>query len=199
MQTDSPGPAFWGLDGCNMDEDFAFCIWHETLEEWEQEQREMEESARRWEAKEAERKRLGVEYLEGGYADADYVWKRSFSATDTPGTPMVMRLFAIGSHLSELIVDLKEPTVQRDLIDRLSRAFGNLRDVCQSSDPAKTDALIEPVIASFCDALDAVAATRADLASKCDDLQKRLRRFLEPPGQIDDDLRNAFDEEDLPY
>jgi hypothetical protein len=33
------GPVFWHLDGCNMDDDFAFSF-HRTREEWEAEQRE---------------------------------------------------------------------------------------------------------------------------------------------------------------
>ncbi|WP_459557222.1 hypothetical protein [Lacunimicrobium album] len=41
-----PGPVFWHLDGCNMDDDFAFSIYHRTYEEWEQEQREWEQWSR---------------------------------------------------------------------------------------------------------------------------------------------------------
>ena len=40
MMADMPGPVFWHLDGCNMDDDFAFDIRHRTREEWEAEQRE---------------------------------------------------------------------------------------------------------------------------------------------------------------
>jgi hypothetical protein len=36
------GPAFWGLDGCNMDDDFAFSF-HRTREEWDAERRKWEE------------------------------------------------------------------------------------------------------------------------------------------------------------
>ena len=39
MMADMPGPVFWHLDGCNMDDDFAFDISHRTREEWEAEQR----------------------------------------------------------------------------------------------------------------------------------------------------------------
>jgi len=204
MQAEMPGPAFWGLDGCEMDEDFAFSMWHDTYEQWEQEQREDEESAKRWRAKEAERRRLGVAYPSGGHADPDSVWKTSFSAPESPGEPTIMRLFAIGSHLSELIVDLKEPSEApgpsepRGLIDRLSRVFGNLREVAQSADPATADALIQPVLASFCDTLDAVGDARPDLTPKCSNLQHRLRRLLEPPDETDD-AADVFDDDDLPY
>mgnify|MGYP007073180517 FL=1 len=39
------GPVFWHLDGCNMDDDFAFSF-HQTREEWEAEQRRWSELSR---------------------------------------------------------------------------------------------------------------------------------------------------------
>ncbi|MCE9556425.1 MAG: hypothetical protein K8T91_24005 [Planctomycetes bacterium] len=42
------GPGFWCLDGCEMDEHFAFSMFHDTLEEWEQDQRECEERIRQF-------------------------------------------------------------------------------------------------------------------------------------------------------
>lgn len=53
MQADLPGPVFWLLDGCNMDDDFAFSF-HCTPEEWEVEQREYEEFSCRLNEREAE-------------------------------------------------------------------------------------------------------------------------------------------------
>jgi hypothetical protein len=197
MQAELPGPMFWGLDGSNMDDDFAFSIYHRTYEEWEEEQRRHEEFDRRFEAREAERKRLGVECPGGGYADPDMVWKRSFSAAESRGDSVLMRLFAIGSHLTELIVDLKQPNEDRALIDRLSRDFGNLREVAQSIDEAAANSLIEPVVDRFCDTLTAVTAARADLDRKCADLQDRLRRFTDPADEVDDE--DAISDLDLPF
>lgn len=42
---DQFGPVFWDLDGCNMDDDFAFSF-HRTRDEWEAEQRKFEEWSR---------------------------------------------------------------------------------------------------------------------------------------------------------
>lgn len=39
MMADMSGPFFWHLDGSNMDDDFAFDIYHRTREEWEEEHR----------------------------------------------------------------------------------------------------------------------------------------------------------------
>lgn len=199
LQADLPGPTFWNLDGCNMDDDFAFCIWHETYEEWEQERREWEEHDRKWNAQQEERKRLGVESSGGGYTNPDYVWRESFSASKSLGQSMFMRLFAIGSHLCELTVDLKQPNEERNLIDRLSCAYGNLREVAQSSDVELGSALIEPVLNNFICVLEAVTDARPDLAEKCTDLQCALGRFLEPPVPNNDEPEEFDNELDLPF
>lgn len=192
MQAELPGPMFWHLDGCNMDDDFAFAIWHRTPQDWEQEKREHEEFSRQFEAREAERKRLGLDFPSGGYADPDHLWPARFSSSQSAHDSAYARVFAIGSRLCELIVDLKQSTQERDLIDRLSRVFGNLREVALQSDPALGEALIDPVISSFCEALDCISLARPDLTAKCADLQDRLHRFTEPPAisddQCDDDL-----------
>lgn len=60
MMGDMPGPWFWHLDGCNMDDEFAFDIYRRTREEWEEERRGWEEHSRRFDAEWSERKRLGV-------------------------------------------------------------------------------------------------------------------------------------------
>lgn len=115
------------------------------------------------------------------------------------GQSVFMRLFAIGSHLCELIVDLKAPTEDRGLIDRLSRAYGNLRQVAQSPDLAMSDALIEPVLACFAETLDGVATARPDLADKCASLQEALRRFLEPPAPVEDEPEGPEGDLEFPF
>lgn len=190
MSAEMPGPAFWGLDGCNMDDDFAFDMFHETYEEWQTEQERQAERDRKWKAQEAERERLGVKYPS--------VWKSSYTAEPSPGDPPVLRLFAIGTHLSELMVDLRESsaTGRDELVDHLSRDFGNLGDVAQAAEPAAAEALLEPVVERFCESLDAVAAALPELEPKCSDLQARLRRFGEPVTA--QDATDMFGD-DIPY
>lgn len=198
MQAELPGPVFLHLDGSHMDNEFAFSLWHETYEEWEQEQREREDFSRRFDARYEEQQRLGVEYPGGGYADPDFAWKRSFSAPESSEAPLSVRLFAIGSYLSELIVDLKAPPrdascdrsretrKSHTLVDRLTRVFRNLRKVVGSPDCDNARDVILPVLTDFRDALDIVAGERPDLAIKCVDLRNRLGRFLEPPSETSD-------------
>jgi hypothetical protein len=212
MQADMPGPFFWHLDGCNMDDEFAFSF-HATQQEWDDERREWEEHSRRFNAERAECERLGVKYPGSGYSDPDYTWDETFSKPDKKGDSVFLRLFSIGSQLAGLIADIKMPfaeselpTERRDFITRLSRDFGNLRELAQSHDVAKTTALMEPVLDRFCESLDAVSVAYDDLAQECERLQSRLLRFLEPPPdfahetdlEVDEGEDDEFDH-DLPF
>ncbi len=99
MQAEMPGPVFWHLDGSHMDDDFAFSLSHETVEEWEQERREWEDFNRRFAAREAVIKRLRVKFPGDGdsWVNPDILWNMSFSTLHCSGEPLPMRLFAIGS------------------------------------------------------------------------------------------------------
>ncbi|HJT34844.1 MAG TPA: hypothetical protein VJ783_22645 [Pirellulales bacterium] len=193
MMADMPGPMFWHLDGSNLDDDFAFSF-HRTRDEWEEEQRRYEEHSRRFNAELAARKELGVDYADRANPA---VWRRSGAAQDSPGLPLEARLFGVGSDLAELIVDLKQPPEDRELIDRLSRDFGNLRAVLRSGEASLVDALFEPVIERFCETLDAVAAARDALDEKCADLQDRLRRFLGPLEEFESPM--DFGDDEIPF
>jgi hypothetical protein len=205
MMADMPGPMFWHLDGCNMDDEFAFSIYERTQAEWDEKQRDYEEFNRRFDEKQAEKKRLEVDYPTGGEHASDSIWKRSYSADDAE-VPVGVRLFGIGGHLADLIVDLKSPprrkrfgdqttdvretsdvsTVDpRPLIDGLNRDFGNLREVLQTSDVSVAATLFEPVVNRFCDTLSDIATAREDLQTECEELQEQLRRLLEPTEPYD--------------
>jgi hypothetical protein len=199
MAADLPGLAFWGLDGSGMDDEFAFDITHRTLEEWEEERRSWDDFHRKFEAQREERERLGVTPPSDDCYSAESVWRRSFVAKDTPGTPLPLRLFAIGTLLSELTVDIKDADGERALIDDLSREFGNLREVLQSDDDSLVQSLAGPVLDRFCDTLSEVAAAHADLREKCEDLQMRLGRFLEPPSDKPDLPERWQSDDDIPF
>jgi hypothetical protein len=106
MQAELPGPVFWNLDGCNMDDDFAFSF-HRTRAGWEAEQREYKELSRRFHEREAARQRLRGEDSGAGWTESEGVWHSSFAAPEAPDEPVSLRLFTLGAHLAELITDLK--------------------------------------------------------------------------------------------
>ena len=201
MMADMPGPVFWFLDGCNMDDDFAFDFYHPTREEWEEDQRESQEYAKRFEAEWAERQRLGMTGFGPAESGETSVWSSSFSVGDAADVPLGIRLFGIGGHLAELIADLRgeadghptEPEAQQ-LIDTLNRDFGNLREVLQNSEPTLAAALIDPVIDRFAESLSAVASARADLSAKCESLTGSLAKFLDPSSS-----KSAWESGDADY
>jgi hypothetical protein len=178
MMGDMPGPTFWSLDGCNMDNEFAFSF-HRTREEFDAEQREYEEFNKRFNERRAEQNRLGVTSPGGGWMDPDYAWENSFSPDQAPDMPIALRLFTIGSKLCDLIVDLKHPTEDREHIDKLNRDFANLRETAQSTDRSFGEAVIEPVVDRFCETLESAAALHPKLEGQCSELQSRLRQFLD--------------------
>ena len=206
MMADLPGPVFWHLDGCNMDDDFAFDISHRTHAEWEEEQREWEEFHRRFEAKQAERERLGVADAGFGSEDNNSVWSSSFCLGDAHDVPLGVRLFGIGGHLAELIVDLRgdaagssAPPDAQHFIDQLNRDFGNLRELLQASEPSLAATLFDPVIDRFAESLAAVASARPDLSAKCEALTNIITRFLNPsPSEPTRDADEA-DDPDVPF
>jgi len=203
MLADMPGPMFWHLDGCNMDDDFAFDISHRTREEWEAEQRKWEEHRKRFNAEWEERKRMGVVNSSFGDEGENSVWSSSFSVGDAADVPLGVRLFGLGGHLAELMVDLRGdaagPTAAAEsqhFIDQLNRDFGNLRELLQNSGPSLAEALIDPVIDCFAESLASVASANPALSAKCESLTTKLHSLLDvnPPEFNDED-----NDSDLPF
>lgn len=194
LHDEFPEPTFWHLDGSAMDDDFAFSLWHETYEEWEQDRQEMMESIRRYTVLEAEFRRLGVEYPGEGYAPPDFAWKMSFSRDHFSKAPLRLRLFAIGGQACEIIADLKlaretgsielsKAERQDRLIDRLTIAFQELRSAAESVEKGETPRIPPVLLTEFQDVLEILAKECPDQASPCVDLRDRLHRFLEPPSE----------------
>lgn len=187
MLADMPGPSFWHLDGSEMDDDFAFDMQHRTREEWEAERREWDERSRRFNAEWAERKCLDVTDSRFNEDGSKSVWSHSFCVGDAADVPLGIRVFGLGCHLAEMVIDLRAgadrentpPEAQRH-IDQLNRDFGNLRELLQSSDSSLAEALLDPVRQHFAETLDTVASARSELTSKCESLKTNLQTLLDP-------------------
>jgi hypothetical protein len=187
MMAEMSGPFFWHLDGSGMDHEFAFDIYHRTREEWEAEQREWEESSRKFNVEWAERERLGVTNSMPAEDGSNALWSRSFVAEDDAQVPLGIRVFGVGCRLAELIVGLRAgadkanvPAAAQSHIDQLNRDFGNLRDVLQSTESSIAESLFEPVLGHFTETLETVATVRPDLAAQCESLSGTLQKPLHP-------------------
>ena len=79
MMAEDTGPYFWHLDGCNMDDDFAFSF-HRTRKEWEAERRHWDELHQKFEEEwKREQATLHSETSDPEQgARAPSVWKRAF-------------------------------------------------------------------------------------------------------------------------
>lgn len=102
--------------------------------------------------------------------------------------PVGVRIFGIGCHLAELIVDIRDGVPRelvgaesQALIDRLNRGFGNLRELLDSAGGGLSAALIEPVIQSFAASLEATGEERPKLQEKCASLARQVSKILAPP------------------
>jgi hypothetical protein len=178
MMAELPGPMFWHLDGCNMDDDFAFSF-HPTREEWEAERREWEEFNRRFKEQEPSRQA----------EKSSSPWRTSYMDPEAARTSISMKLFGLGAHLAELTQDLKDARAAPETIEALNRDFGNLRETAQ--DPGA--ALVGAVIAKMGNTLGLIAEVHPTLADKCLDLENQLATFAYLPED------KPWEDEDLPF
>ncbi|HEY4258723.1 MAG TPA: hypothetical protein VGM98_01130 [Schlesneria sp.] len=195
MLADMPGPVFWHLDGCNMEDDFAFDYRHLTREEWETVEREREEFHRHFAAEQEERKCLGLAVSGLGQEENDSIWSSSFSVGDAANLPLGVRLFGIGVRLAELFVDIKcksGTTEAQQFIDQLNRDFGNLRELLQNSEPPLVEALIDAAVCRFTESLDDIMSIHPDLSAKCETVANSLKQFLNPSLPESGDLDYPF-------
>jgi hypothetical protein len=182
MAADGPGPMFWHLDGCNMDDDFPFSLYCRTRQEWEDKQRQQEEFNRQFDEQQRCRQDVLQADLPGSEpAEGESIWKRSFSAPSPNDGPWVT-VFGIGCRLAELVVDLKASPDGAAAVKSLGRHFGNLRSAVD--DPSA--ALLEPVTERFVQELHDVADAQSELAAKCADLARELRELAAALSADDD-------------
>lgn len=181
MQAEQPGPVFWCIDGCNMDEDFAFSF-HRTYEQWEQEQRQFAEFSRPTGSdnthKESGSEKLDHPSEEFLFDDDPANTSDLFAPVDPTELSTAIKLFKIGAPLAELIGLLKQPPENRPMIDRLNRNFGNLRDVIASASSGQAAALLEPVLNGFLESLADLRAARHDLEPRIATVQDQITQFF---------------------
>lgn len=174
MLADLPGPMFWHLDASGMDYEFPFDIYHRTREEWEANQSDDDSMYPPFALTENTDRENGL-----GMIDPTSVWSRSFSAAGTGDAPLSIRVFGLGGHLAELIVDLREQDDARGFVDRVNRDFGNLREVLGVTGDNSMSTLVEPTILRFSETLQDLSESYPELEPKCSDLVRQLQSLLD--------------------
>lgn len=176
------GPMFWHLDGCNMDDDFAFS-YLATREEYDEQQRKHEEWSRRFNEEHAEEIAREQEKHEASIWKTSYFDPYSMVTSGKPGPGLWV--MGIGMHVSELTEDLKAAG-RDDLRGDLNQFFDNLHESYRNQPE-----LFDPAAMRFDDCLASIRQACSSLAEKCEDLQRQLDSFSEsfhkwlenlPPG-----------------
>ncbi len=162
------GPVFLHLDGCHLEESFAFSF-HRTHDEWEAERREWQAVAEQWEHERAFGSRQGSQ--RASLWD-DNQWDPS-EAPSLETTPEFL-LVAIAAYLCELGLDLKESTESARMVPTLNLHFGNLRDAASNG----SDTLLQPTVEQLVEGLQEVIDCRPELTQKCHALIMRLDDFV---------------------
>lgn len=173
-----PGIGFWHMDGCNMDDLFAFAYDHDTIESWEKKQedyRELDELS-------DQRDRLAREWnLPSLYSEpASHfgdVWRRVVKEADGD-VPLGRRLNTAGHETVSVIVQLRVAAVHESgfavepHIEALQLGFADLRQACEKS----TDQGLSPDVA--------LNVTR--LRDALDELTSAVKGFLGEAPEDDD-------------
>lgn len=187
MMAEDSAPYFWHLDGCNMDDEFAFSFC-DTREEWERERASWEEFNRKFEQEQA---------LRSSESDsAPNVWQCSFTndeiLDDLPLSqfvPVVTFTFAgmIGEINQDILQLSPDAAADPSHQDTLNRLLGNLRVALEGSAE-----LIDPALDRLVEELTDLGDRFPQIADKCADLSRRLQEF---PVKLVASAEN----EDLPF
>ena len=147
-----PGIGFWHMDGCNMDDLFAFAYHHETMESWEQNQADYREFSEQMDQEWALAKEWGLppQYSEPKSTFGD-VWR--LSVNDGMGEiPLGKRLSKVAHCVVSLVVKLRiaskfdAGTVVEQQIEALPHAYALLQQACEESNKLPLSRNIEPSV-----------------------------------------------------
>jgi hypothetical protein len=169
------GPMFWCLDGCNMDEEFAFSFCR-TREEYDEKQRKQEEDYR----KSVERDRLLQESKDLWATVVDDYYLIDYEAG--------VALEALSEHVNELIDDLEHAGADEQLLEELGDSMASLQSVAELTETVSP----EPAAEHLSGILDLLGSQFPQLADKCRDLARRTDSFVELNKKRPRDEDNPF-------
>ena len=165
-----PSIGFWHMDGCNMDDLFAFAYYHETIESWERDQADYREFSEQMDQEWDLAKEWGLppQYSEPPSHFGD-VW-RLIVQDATGEIPLGKRLNKVAHNVVSLVVQLRIAAkhdaglVVEQLIETLMSGYAPLRQACEESTDQELSWDVQPNV------------TR--LLAVLDKLTTRLERYL---------------------
>jgi hypothetical protein len=155
-----PCIGFWHMDGCNMDDLFAFAYHHETMESWEQDQADYRELSEQMDQEWALAKEWGLppQYSEPKSTFAD-VWR--LIVNDGMGEiPLGQRLCKVAHCVVSLVVKLRFASkfdagrVVEQHIEALPHAYALLQQACEESNKLQLSRSIEPSVTRLLSSLN---------------------------------------------
>jgi hypothetical protein len=170
LMAEDDAPVFWCLDGCHMDDDFAFSLFYDTREGWEADHRAA--AACHTDQGPTATPPPGAAR---GSAEFDSVWQSSYLdrrlIDELPtGEALEVNLFAVGARIAELGTDLTGTAVTDRHATAIRTDFTRLRQAIGSHWWWS----VGDAIAEFAGDLQEIAAVRPDLTAKCIDLTTQL-------------------------
>ncbi|MEQ9408179.1 MAG: hypothetical protein RIK87_10660 [Fuerstiella sp.] len=195
-----PGIGFWHMDGCNMDDLFAFAYDHETIESWKQEQADFREFSEQME----QQHRLAREWcLPPEYSepppDADDVW-RLVVRTAAGEIPLGRRLNRVAHAAVFLTVRLRIASTHdigfavAEYIESLQLGYTQLRRACEDSTDRELSRDIEANVGRLLDVVDRLTTHLARCLGVSEDDESEEDTGEEDSGDVDsgDVLQRKF-------
>jgi hypothetical protein len=183
------GIFFWHMDGCNMDDLFAFAYYYDTLEEWEEKQEEHrqfgEQMDRAW--KLAKEWNLPPQYSEPS-PEFDDVW-RLVVIENNGEIPLGTRLNRVAHEVVSIIVQLRIAAEQHPGLaverycESLQLAFAQLQRACEASNSEGVSPDVEPSVTHLMNSVDALISDvegYANADSAADDNEEAACETIEP-------------------
>ncbi|MCO6457218.1 MAG: hypothetical protein J5I93_18125 [Pirellulaceae bacterium] len=187
MMAEDPTPSFWFLDGCNMDDEYAFSFCA-SKDEWEAEQARWREwsDARSASSRGDSSPDHPLDAQDDDpLAPSGRVWRSSYFNPDfldtvSPKIGAQVLLFDLGAKLGELGEDLQSDDHERQLARSLMTHFANLRSALADGSRWQLDV----VRRQFENALAQIGAGRSDLHAKTRDFLRQLDVLLETSSRF---------------
>lgn len=159
-----PGIGFWHMDGCNMDDLFAFAYFHRTVESWEQEQAEYRELSRQMDQEHELAREWGLPSLYG-HPTPDFaeVWHLAVKRNDGE-IPLGRRLNSVAHGAISVIVRLRiaaehdQGLAIQGYVDRLQFGYAQLQQACEASTRLQLSTDVEQAVGRLLEVLNLLAA-----------------------------------------